>query len=79
MDDGFGEFGLEYCEVRNVFLVGLDFAEGGDVVDDAVDPHSLDVGNVVALDLVGDVVAVSLVDLLLPQDLRLQLLLIPVR
>lgn len=78
MDDGLRELGLQYGEVRYVLLVRLDLAEGRDVVDDAVDPHSLDVGNMVALNLVGDVVAVSLVHLLLPQDFCLELLLVPI-
>lgn len=66
MDDGFGEVGFEDSEIRDVLLVGLDLAEGRDVVDDTVDPYCFDVGNVAALDLIGDVVVVPLPHLLLP-------------
>ena len=79
MDDGFGKVSFEYCKVGDVLLVGLDFTESRDVVDDAVDPHGFDVGNVTALDLVGNVVVVTLPHLLLTQNLRLELLLVTIR
>lgn len=65
MDNGFGEISFEHCEIRDVLLVRLDFAEGGDIVDDAIDPYCFDIGNVVAFNLIGDVVVVPLPHLLL--------------
>ncbi len=59
-------------------MVGFDLAEGRDVVDDAVNPHSFYVGNMVALNLVRDVVIVSFIHLLLSQDFCLEFLLVAI-
>ena len=79
VDNGLSEVSFEDGEVGDLFLVGFDFVIGGDVVDYAVYPHRFDVGNVSGLDLIGDVVDVSLIDLFLPQNFGLEVLLIPVR
>ena len=59
-------------------MVWFDFAEGRDIVDDAVYPHGFDVGDVVAFDLIGDVVVVSFVHLFLSQYFCLEFFLIAV-
>ena len=79
VDNGLSEVSFEDGEVGDLFLVGFDFVIGGDVVDYAVYPHRFDVGDVSGLDLIGDVVDVSLIDLFLPQNFGLEVLLIPVR
>ena len=47
-------------------------------IDNSVDPDGLDWGKVLALDLVLDVVDVTLVDQFFPQDLGLELFLLTV-
>lgn len=78
MDNGFGEVGFEDCEIRDVLLIRLDFTEGGDIVDDAIDPNSFNIGNVAAFNLIGNIVVVPLPDLLLSEDFGLELFLVPV-
>ncbi len=78
MNDGFCQLGIENSVVGDVLLVGLYLTEGRYVVDDAVNPDCFDVGDVAALDLVGDVVVVPLEDLLLSEDLSLKFFLIAV-
>jgi len=78
VDYRFGKLSFQHCKIRDLFLVGFDFTEGGDIVDDTVDPYSFDVRDVATLDLIGNVVIVSFVHLLLSQDLGLQFLLVPV-
>jgi hypothetical protein len=56
-----------------VFLEWLYSRKDGHRIDDAVDPDGLDGGQVFALDLVLDVVHVTLVDQLFPEDLCLEL------
>lgn len=79
MNDCLCQLGIENGVVWDVLLVGLYLTEGGDVVDDAVYPNSFDVGDVTALNLVCNVIIVSLENLLLPQDFSLKLFLIAVR
>jgi len=71
MDDAFSQISLEDSKIRDFFLVGFYFIVGGNVVDDAIDPDCFDVGDVARFDFVGDVVHVTLVDLLFAENFGL--------
>ena len=49
VDDALGDISLEDGKIGDFFLVGFDLVEGGDVVDDGIDPDGFDVGDVVGL------------------------------
>ena len=66
MDYRFGKLSFQHCKIWDFFLVGFDFTESGNIVDDTVDPNSFDVRDVATLNLVGNVVIVSFIHLLLP-------------
>lgn len=71
MDDAFSQISLEDGKIRDFFLIGFYFIVGGNVIDDAIDPDCFDVGDVARFDFVGDVVHISLVNLLFAKDFGL--------
>lgn len=73
MNDGFCDISLEYGEAGEFLLIGFDLIEGGDVVDDRVDPGGLNVGDVSGVDLAADVIDVSFVDLFFSEYFGFQL------